>query len=174
MAPKRKTLFYRGVNLASDIGGVFSAICMGIISIIVAYEVFMRYVLRAPTTWVQEVSIYLCMAVGLLGAAFALKNNHHFSITILVDRLSVQNAWRIKLLTNLMGIIYSSIFVFKGSQMAQFSYVMKDVSNGVMAIPLWIPWLLVPLGGILLTLQFINKLSDLIFCREPEKNEGPI
>jgi TRAP-type C4-dicarboxylate transport system permease small subunit len=30
----------------------------------------------------------------------------------------------------------------------------------MMEIPLWIPWLLVPIGGTLLTLQFFKKLVE--------------
>jgi TRAP-type mannitol/chloroaromatic compound transport system permease small subunit len=45
-------------------------------------------------------------------------------------------------------------------EMVKFAYDIEDVSTGMLAAPLWIPWLLVPVGGLLLTLQFINKLAD--------------
>jgi len=51
-------------------------------------------------------------------------------------------------------------FVYKGIEMAWFAHEMEDVSSGMMQMPLWIPWSIVPIGGFLLTLQFINKLAQ--------------
>lgn len=164
--PPKKFILFRLIDFTSDIGGVTSAICLLAVTCIITYEVFVRYVFSAPTTWVSEISIYLCMALGLMGAAYALKHNSHFSISIVVDRLTAKNRRRLKILTNLMGIVYSIIFIVKGFEMAKFAWDIKDASTGVLQFPLWIPWSIVPLGGLLLTLQFINKLAEEIAHRE--------
>ena len=164
--PQKKFVLFRWIDLTSDFGGVLSALCLLTVTFIISYEVFARYLFSAPTTWVAEISIYLCMALGLLGAAYALKNNSHFSITIIVDRLTAKNRRRLKILTNVMGIAYSLIFIVKGVEMAKFAYDIKDASTGVLQFPLWIPWSLVPLGGLLLTLQFINKLAEEFTSRD--------
>ena len=164
--PPKKFFLFRFIDFTSDVGGVASAICLLAATLIITYEVFVRYLFSAPTTWVAEISIYLCMALGLLGAAYALKNNSHFSITIVVDRLTAKNRRRLKIFTNLMGIAYSIVFIVKGAEMAKFAWDIKDASTGVLQFPLWIPWSLVPLGGLLLTLQFINKLAEEFAHRE--------
>ncbi|KJS31538.1 MAG: hypothetical protein VR64_10820 [Desulfatitalea sp. BRH_c12] len=156
----RKFFLFRWIDYSSDTGGIVAAICLLVVTFIVVYEVFMRYIFNAPTTWVQEMSIYLCMAIGFLGAAYALKNDSHFSITVVVDRLNPRNRRRLKIVTDFLGAIYSFVFIFKGMEMVKFAYDIEDVSTGLLAAPLWIPWLLVPVGGLLLTLQFINKLAD--------------
>lgn len=157
---KRKNLLLRWIDYSSDFGGVVASICMLGVTFIIVYEVIMRYLFNAPTTWVGEMSIYLCMGIGFLGLAFALKSDSHFSITLLVDRLTPKNRLRLKILTDLVGMLYSCIFVYKGSSMVQFAFEMEDVSSGMMEVPLWIPQILVPLGGFLLAIQFINKLVD--------------
>lgn len=163
--PERKFFIFRWIDYSSDLGGIMAAICLLAVTFIITYEVFMRYLFAAPTTWVAEISIYLWMALGLLGAAYALKNNNHFSITIVVDRLTAKNRRRLKMVTNLMGVAYAFVFIYKGLEMAKFAYDIKDASTGVLQFPLWIPWMLVPLGGLLLTLQFINKLAEEIADR---------
>jgi len=157
---KKKFSISRWIDYSSDTGGVIAAVCLMGVTCIVALEVVMRYIFNSPTTWVSEMSVYLCMAIGLLGAAYALKNDSHFSITIVIDRLTAKNRRRMKIVTHLMGLAYSAVFVYKGAAMSWFSYDIEDVSTGLLEVPLWIPWLLVPIGGLLLSLQFINKLAD--------------
>ena len=157
---KNKFFVFRLIDGASTLGGMAAAACLLVVTLIITYEVVMRYVFNAPTFWVKELSIYLCMAIGFLGAAFALKNDSHFSITIIIDRLSRKNRRRMRILTNLMGMAYSVVFIYKGGEMAKFSYDIGDVSSGMMEVPLWIPWLLVPVGGTLLTFQFFKKLIE--------------
>jgi C4-dicarboxylate transporter, DctQ subunit len=158
--PEKKFIIFRWIDATSDAGGIVAAVCMLAVTLIITYEVFARYLFSAPTTWVAEISIYLWMALGLLGAAYALKNNTHFAITIVVDRLSAKNRRRLKILTHTMGIAYSLVFLLKGAEMVKFSYDIKDASTGLLQFPLWIPWTLIPLSGLLLALQFINKLAE--------------
>ena len=100
------------------------------------------------------------MGVGLLGAAYALKNDSHFGITIFVDKLSAKNRRKMQIASNVAGFAYSLTFVYQGFLQTKLSYDLEDVSNGLMATPLWIPWMLMPIGGVLLALQFISKIAE--------------
>lgn len=157
---KQKFIVFRWIDSTSNMGGVLAAICLMILSAIIVLEVVMRYLFNAPTSWVGEISIYLCMAIGFLGLAYGLKTDSHFSITNITDRLTPKNRTRLKVCTDFVGFLYSTTFVYKGIEMAKFAHDMEDVSSGMLAVPLWIPWTLVPLGGLLLALQFINKLAE--------------
>lgn len=48
-------------------------------------EVFVRYFLRAPTSWTQEVVIALCASAFLLGGATVMGRFQHIRIGFLVD-----------------------------------------------------------------------------------------
>lgn len=167
-APNKKFFLFRWIDNISDFGGALASICLAVLTIIVSLEVFLRYIFNAPTTWVGEVSVYLCMAVGLLGAAYALKLNMLFGITDIVDRLSAKTRRQIRILTNILGVVYSVVFIVKGIQMAWFSYDMEDVSTGLLATPLWIPNLFIPIAGALLAVQFINKVAEDFQNKHPE------
>ncbi len=156
--PKNSSFVFRWIDFTASTGGVAAAVSLAAVTAMITYEVIMRYVFNSPTFWVGELSIFLCMAIGFLGIAYALKNDSHFAITIVVDRLSRKGRRRMRLLTNMVGLAYSLVFVVKGWEMVRFSYMINDKSSGMMEVPLWIPWLLVPTGGVLLSLQFIKKL----------------
>jgi len=157
---KRKNVIMRWIDYTSDTAGVIGAVCMIVLTVIIVFEVIMRYLFNSPTTWVGEMSIYLSMGIGFMALAYALKNDGHFPITYLTDRLTPNTRNRLKVFTDFVGFLYSTTFIFKGYEMAKFAYDMEDVSSGMMEVPLWIPWMLVPLGGLLLAMQFINKLAD--------------
>ena len=151
---------FRWIDRLSAAGGIIGALCLVVLTVIIVFEVVMRYCFNAPTVWVGEASIYLCMGIGFLSLAFGLKNNSHFSITLVTDRLTPKNRVRLKVFTDLVGALYAISFIVKGTELAWFAYEMEDVSSGMMQTPLWIPWAFVPVGGLLLTLQFLNKLGE--------------
>lgn len=165
---KKKALVFRWIDHATDFGGIVAALCLLTVTFIITYEVFMRYIFNAPTTWVQELSIYLCIAIGFLAAAYALKNNSHFCITLFVDRMTAKNRRRMKIFTSLLGMAYSVIFIIKGYENTKFAFDIGDTSTGLLRAPLWIPWMLVPIGSLLLTLQFFNKIVEEVQNREPK------
>ena len=157
---KKKFFLFRWIDFTSEAGGVLASICLLCVTFIVVYEVAVRYLLNAPTTWVGEMSIYFCMALGFLSLAYGLKNDQHLSITVVTERLTPKNRLRLKIFTDFVGALYCTCFIYKGAQLAYFAYDLEDVSSGMMETPLWIIWCLVPIGGLLLALQFVNKLAD--------------
>lgn len=157
---KRKNVLLRWIDYTSEAGGIVGAVCMLLVTVIIVFEVIMRYLFNSPTTWVGEMSIYLSMGIGFMALAYALKSDGHFPITVLIDRLTPKMRSRLKVFTDFAGFLYSTTFIFKGYEMAKFAYEIEDVSSGMMEVPLWIPWSLVPIGGLLLALQFVNKLAD--------------
>jgi len=153
-------LLMRCIDVSGELAGNIGGFCLLIMSLIICYGVLMRYVFGSPSIWVTEFSVYLCIAVGFIGASYTLKNNEHFAITIVVERLSPRKHKILKIVTDIMGIVYSLVFVWKGIDMVIFSYTFGDTSEGLLAIPLWIPELLVPIGGVLLLLQFLNRVAQ--------------
>jgi len=66
----------------------FSRAAMLMPAIIVAimiYEVFMRYVLKKPTTWVTELSLWMGGWIYLTAGIYAMQQRSHIRITVLYD-----------------------------------------------------------------------------------------
>ena len=65
----------------ADQAGKFSAMVSGLgllaIAGIICWEVFARYVLNEPTTWVTEIATYILVAVSFLGLAAAQRARAH-------------------------------------------------------------------------------------------------
>ena len=62
----------RGIDRFSDITGRLISLAMVFLVAIITYEVFARYLFRAPTAWVYELSYMANGAAFMLGCAYAL------------------------------------------------------------------------------------------------------
>lgn len=66
----------------------FSRVAMlmpAFIVVIMIYEVFMRYVLEKPTTWVTEMSLWVGGWIYLTAGVYAMQQRAHIRITVLYD-----------------------------------------------------------------------------------------
>ena len=55
--------------------------------LIIAYEVFARYALNAPTVWAHDLTISLCAVGFLMSGLYTLRRGAHIRITLVYDRL---------------------------------------------------------------------------------------
>jgi C4-dicarboxylate transporter DctM subunit len=135
-----------------------SGVFIFIIGIIVTYEIFMRFVLKSPTVWVLEVSIYLCVASVFLSAGYAHREKAHINVDLITSRLSHRDRILIELTTSVLGIFYVLILIGKGGQQAISSLLAGEISTTVLKVPVFIPRSLVPIGGIFLLIEFLSNL----------------
>ncbi len=59
-----------------------------VLTAVVFFQVFNRFILKAPTAWSEELAMLLFQWVVFLGAAVGVKRMNHFGIDLLVEKLS--------------------------------------------------------------------------------------
>ena len=64
-------------------GGVLLALC----ALIVTYDVVARYVFRAPSMWVFEISALLTLVAVFFTVSYGLKEGSHVSVQVLTRLL---------------------------------------------------------------------------------------
>ena len=141
-------------------GGFLSGLSILVIGCIVSYEVFMRYLFNAPTTWVLEISIYLCIACVFLAGGYALKEKHHIYVDVITNKLSERNQILFQIVSLTISLVYTVILTWKGAGLAYHSFIMHEVSPTVLNVPVVIPHALVPIGGFMLVVEFVRQIWD--------------
>ncbi|MFD0861595.1 TRAP transporter small permease [Sungkyunkwania multivorans] len=131
----------------------------------VIWQVFSRYVLRAPSTITDEISSFSLIWVGLLGAAYATGKHLHLAIDLIPERIVSK---RQKLFD---GIVHISVFVFAfavmvvgGIRLCQLSFQFEQTS-ATLEIPLGIIYLVVPVSGLLICYYSLHT-----FLTKPKNN----
>ncbi len=73
-------------------GGVFVASLFLVSAAIIMYEIFMRYVLDAPTLWVTETTIFICAVAFIYGGLYCVARDRHIRVVLIYDHLPAP--WR--------------------------------------------------------------------------------
>jgi C4-dicarboxylate transporter DctQ subunit len=116
----------------------------------IVYSVVRRYAFNAPVAWSDELVGYLLVASVMLAAAESLLGGEHISVDILTERLAPRGRW-IAFLFGLVAVAATAILLaIEGVGTVRFSLLVGQRSNGELALPLWIPQALVPIGALLL------------------------
>lgn len=124
----------------------------------IVYSVVRRYVFNAPLPWSDELVGYLLVASVMLAAADALLEGEHITVDILTERLAPRGK-RIALVLGLIAVAATAVLlVVEGIGTVRFSIMVGQRSNGELALPLWMPQALVPIGAALLLLAAIAAL----------------
>ncbi|WP_114765762.1 TRAP transporter small permease subunit [Vibrio rhodolitus] len=118
--------YCRGVNKIIYLIGVSASLLMPILAATVAFEVFSRYVLGAPTIWAYDVSLFLFGYIAALGGALAQQNKAHINVDVLYLSVSA----RVRSLFNLFSYSLAIFFLYvvlimalgKFEEAAEFNY----------------------------------------------------
>ncbi|WP_288955911.1 TRAP transporter small permease [uncultured Polaribacter sp.] len=126
----------------------------------VIWQVFSRFVLRAPSTITDEISSFSLIWVGLLGAAYAAGKSLHLAIDLIPEDVVKKR----QSLFN--GIVFVSIAFFAftvmiigGFRLVQLSFQFGQTS-ATLEIPLGFIYMVVPISGILICYYSIDTLLN--------------
>ena len=161
-------------RLSAWVGKAFSW-CILILAFATTYEVFVRYVLRAPTSWAFDLSYIMYGTLFMMGGAYALSRNAHVRGDF-VYRLwppRVQAAVEIVLyfiffFPGILALIYAGIayaaeswsFLPYGPD-GPFGEISINSPAGVPVFPLKT---ILPLAAFLLLLQGIAETIRCVLC----------
>ena len=64
------------------------ALLMAILVIDVTWQIISRFILNDPSSYTEEIALFLMLWVSLLGAAYAFRRGAHLGLDILVIKLN--------------------------------------------------------------------------------------
>ena len=140
--------------------------CILILTLSVTYEVFVRYVLNAPTVWAFDMMVQMYGALFLMAGPYALAQDAHVRGDVIYRLFSFKTQARIDLTLYIFfffpGILALAYF---GYEIAADSWRWKEVSwNSPARIQVYFFKSLIPLAGGLLILQGISESMRCIIC----------
>jgi len=133
---------------------------LAIMLLSVVWQVFSRFVLKAPSTITDEISSFSLIWIGLLGAAYATGKHLHLAIDLVPEHIVAKRQDLFD------GIVYLSTFVFAfivmvvgGIRLCQLSFQFGQTS-ATLEIPLGLVYLVVPIAGALMCYYTIDTFRN--------------
>ena len=133
--------------------------CILILTLSVAYEVFVRYVLNAPTVWVFDMMVQMYGALFLMAGPYALAQDGHVRADVVYRLLPVQWQARIDFVLYLVFFFPGMLALFWfGAEIASDSWRFQEVSwNSPARIQIYFFKTLIPVAGGLLIVQGVSE-----------------
>ena len=138
-----------------------AGVVMLVMTIIIPYGVFMRYVVNSPASWPEPMGILLMVVFSFLGGAAAYRARAHIAVSTFLNMLGDRNRKRTELVAE-VGMVIVALFMIKwGIQLVQTTWYntiaeFPELSVGITYMP-------IPIAGLVLLLFIIERL----WCGEP-------
>jgi TRAP-type C4-dicarboxylate transport system permease small subunit len=129
-----------------------SGLAIAVMSLIIPWGIFTRYVLGSGSQWPEPISILLMVVFTFFGAAAGYRANAHIAVGMLTERLPAELQKPLaKIVTLLMGCV-AAFMAWYGFKLSHEMW-----GQSISELP-WMPvgftYLPVPIGG-LITLIFV-------------------
>lgn len=160
---------WRNVDRAAMFIGRVTMMLVVLLTSVMLYEVFLRYVLERPTLWANELSLWLAGFVFLMSGLYAMQQRSHIRIFLLYD---VCPRWVQRVfdcITTLLIVLFAFFLVY-GSYKQVFENKLYKWETFGTAFDPPIPATLQPLVLIIITLVAVQAVLNLIsdWNAEPE------
>ena len=120
---------------------------LAVMTVLVFLTVIYRYFLLAPISWGEELSRFLFILVSMLGAAIAVKDRAHFTITILCKRFPPFLRTYLERAIALATTILFCIVIREGWGLVMLN---RNQESPALGVPMSVPYMAVPVGTMLM------------------------
>jgi len=155
-------IFFRLISAISKTCGVVAAALVGSAILVVCQMVVMRYFLNASTVWQTEYVIFSLVAATFIGSPYVLLVKGHVNVDLLPNYLGDKGRRLLALLASIAGFTFCAILAWKGFQLFEEALMNEWTTDTVWALPLWIPYMAMPIGIGLLALQYVADIFALL------------
>jgi len=135
-------------------------VVVAVLVVDVSWQVFTRFILKDPSTWSEELAVFLLIWVSLLGAAVALNRGAHLGIDYFVSKLSPKKRLYTEIFVFLCISIFSfTVMVLGGIDLVTSTLKLKQLSPAL-GIKVGYVYLAVPISGFFLVLYSVIGLFE--------------
>jgi TRAP-type mannitol/chloroaromatic compound transport system permease small subunit len=131
-----------------------------LLTLIVCYDVFARYLINRPTDWGFDAAYILYGVLFMMAGAYTLSRNGHVRADMMYRSLQPRTQATIDLVLYFVFFIPGvAALAYAGIEFTQIAWAQKEVSSVTAAgTPIYPFKLVIPIAGVLLMLQGIAEI----------------
>lgn len=155
------TLLRRVLDNLYKAGGVFAALCLIAILVLIVLQMVARWT-GEVFSGAPDYAGYCMAAASFFAFAYALNHGAHIRVSILLNAMGTRRWWG-EVWCFAIGSALSTYFAYYAIKATYWSRLLNDVSQGQDATPIWIPQMSMAIGSVLLAVCFWDNLARLLF-----------
>ncbi len=130
--------------------------CLAIVTLIIPYGVFCRYVLNSAASWPEPLAVLLVILFTFLAGAACYRAGVHIAVSMVVDALPTRAGWLLRHARDLVMALIALFAVIWGIKLVNITW-----DNTVGEFP-WlsvgVTYLPIPIGGFITLLFIIEQI----------------
>jgi len=143
------SIFYK--NKVDKIVGTALVILMSLMVLNVTWQVISRYVLMNPSAFTDELSRYMLIWLGMLGAAYVAGQDKHLAIDLLPQKLTGKPKQNLLIIINCVIIFFAvAVMVLGGLNLVYITFIL-DQKSATLQVPLAFVYTIIPFSGLVVT-----------------------
>lgn len=146
--------FLDGLYLVS---GAIGAIFVLLICVLMVGQSVLRQ-FDVATGAVNDVVAWFCAAASFFAMAHAFKHGDFVRVTLLLEKLGPVTRRRVEIACLAIAAVAVAYLAFWANKFTYDSWVYKEVAQGLLPLPIWIPQASFALGSLLLLVAVIDEL----------------
>jgi TRAP-type C4-dicarboxylate transport system permease small subunit len=168
-------LFIAVVRRISTYCGIVAVLLVGSAVLVVCQMVVLRYFLGASTIWQTEYVTYSLVAATFIGGPYVALVKGHVNVDLVPLAVGPRGRMRLAIIASVVALLFSVIASVTGLQLWLEAWEGGWRTDTVWSLPLWIPYLPMPIGFGLMALQYLVDILCLLkgdempFGIQPEK-----
>lgn len=159
----------RAVGRLVEFSRTFCEFLIVAMMLLITIEVVARSFFRFSLQMVDEVSVYLLVAVTFLAVNVSLHEKALFRVAFLHDRLAARLQSILQLLFNVLSLGFAIIMEYQLIRLVISSYSRNNVAPTLLATPIYLPQLIMPIGMalmlVILVAEIAHNLTDIFRTR---------
>src|SRR6201992_4034435 len=149
-------LFRRSMDALYLACVVVGCVALVLISAIIPWAVFTRYVLNSAASWPEPLAILLTIVLTFIGAAAGYRLNLHMNISYFAERLPPRGQRMLDVLVQLLMALIALFMIVYGERLVEGTW-----HNTIADFPfllVGLTYLPIPVGGAFLLLFIIERI----------------
>lgn len=142
------------------IENTIAVITMASVSLIIFAQVISRYLFEYTPVWSEELSRFLIVWSIFIGVAIGVRKNQHIGVDAVIRFLPHKLKLASEVLLNLIGVVVIGFLIYSSFDFIQQTREFEQVSPA-MRIPMYIPYIAMPVGLSFSILHFIHNIIKL-------------
>ena len=149
-------------HIREGIDKVLKFVCsamMALMSILVVYQVVVRYLFNAPSTFSEELMTYLFIWMSLLGGTYVYGKSEHMSMSFLYNKFSAKTKHVVDILIQIIGFVFGAALLYGGTSIVRLTMNQQTPALGV---PMGYLYMVLPVCGAGILAYSIMNLCDMM------------